>query len=93
MNIRGGDDISLNKSFRTKRGETMSYSIFVRDLSRTDTCPAQLLAYDIQDRQEAQSIISLIATSYRDHGFNPATRVHWFRRGDSVHAIYAWPQT
>ncbi|MHB2211606.1 hypothetical protein [Methylobacterium sp. CM6257] len=71
----------------------MSYSILVRDLTRAGGYPAQLLAYDIQDRQEAQSIISAIATSYREHGFNPATRVHWFRRGDSVHEIYAWPRT
>jgi hypothetical protein len=69
----------------------MSYSIFVRDLGQADGPAAQLLAYDIQDRGAAQSLVSVIATSYQDHGFNPATRVHWFRAGDSVHEIYTWP--
>jgi hypothetical protein len=70
-----------------------SYSIFVRDLASADRQPPQLLAYDIPDRGEAQALVSVIATSYRDHGFNPATRVHWFRHAGSVHEIYAWPLT
>ncbi|MDP4006006.1 hypothetical protein [Methylobacterium sp. NEAU K] len=68
-----------------------SYSIFIRDLARPDGYPPLLLAYDIHDRSEAQSIVSMIAASYQDHGFNPATRVHWFRQGGGVHEIYAWP--
>ena len=70
----------------------MSYSIFVRDLARDDGGTPQLLAYDIHDRSLAASLVSVIATSYRDHGFNPATRVHWFRTDGSVHEIYAWPR-
>ncbi|MEL6062215.1 MULTISPECIES: hypothetical protein [unclassified Methylobacterium] len=70
----------------------MSYSIFVRDLARNEGRAPQLLAYDIQDRALAASLVSVIATSYRDHGFNPATRVHWFRTDGSVHEIYTWPQ-
>lgn len=69
----------------------MSYAIFVRDLGGVDAPAPQLLAYDIQDRGAAQTLVSVIATSYRDHGFNPATRVHWFRDGESLHEIYAWP--
>lgn len=70
----------------------MSYSIFVRDLAHDAGRTPQLLAYDIQDRSLAASLVSVIATSYRDHGFNPATRVHWFRAEGSVHEIYTWPQ-
>jgi hypothetical protein len=70
----------------------MSYSIFVRDLAQDDGRTPLLLAYDIPDRSLAASLVSVIATSYRDHGFNPATRVHWFRAEGSVHEIYTWPQ-
>jgi len=70
----------------------MSYSIFVRDLAQDDGRAPQLLAYDIQGRSLAASLVSVIATSYRDHGFNPATRVHWFRAAGTVHEIYTWPQ-
>ncbi|MCJ2085985.1 hypothetical protein MKK88_08245 [Methylobacterium sp. E-005] len=70
----------------------MSYSIFVRDLAHDHGRAPLLLAYDIQDRSLAASLVSVIATSYRDHGFNPATRVHWFRAEGSVHEIYTWPQ-
>ncbi|MBE7243782.1 MAG: hypothetical protein INR63_02435 [Actinomycetospora chiangmaiensis] len=70
----------------------MSYSIFVRDLAQDDGRTPLLLAYDIADRSLAASLVSVIATSYRDHGFNPATRVHWFRAEGSVHEIYTWPQ-
>ncbi|MFB0489047.1 hypothetical protein ABIE45_001633 [Methylobacterium sp. OAE515] len=69
----------------------MSYSIFVRDLAQMDGRSPQLLAYDIHDRSAAAALVSLIATSYRDHGFNPATRVHWFRADGNVHEIYTWP--
>ena len=70
----------------------MSYSIFVRDLTLDEGRAPQLLAYDIHDRSMAASLVSVIATSYQDHGFNPATRVHWFRADGSVHEIYTWPQ-
>jgi len=70
----------------------MSYSIFVRDRVRMDGRSPQLLAYDIHDRSAAAVLVSVIATSYRDHGFNPATRVHWFRSDGSVHEIYTWPE-
>jgi hypothetical protein len=70
----------------------MSYSIFVRALAPAERGVPQLLAYDIGDRSAAASLVSVIATSYPDHGFNPATRVHWFRADGSLHEIYTWPQ-
>jgi hypothetical protein len=70
----------------------MSYSILVRDLAGVDGKAPQLLAYDIPNFAEAAALVSGIASSYRDHGFNPATRVHWFRHGGIVHEIYTWPQ-
>ncbi|SFI39494.1 hypothetical protein [Methylobacterium brachiatum] len=69
-----------------------TYSIFLRDLTQAGGDPPRLLAYEIPDRRAAQALVSVIAASYQDHGFNPATRVHWFRHKDSVHEIYAWPQ-
>lgn len=69
----------------------MSYSIFIRDLARSQGRVPQLLAYDIEDRRAAETLISVIAASYQDHGFNPATRTHWFLYGGSLHEIYAWP--
>jgi hypothetical protein len=72
--------------------EDMSYSIFIRDPAHEDGRAPQLLAYDIYDLTEAASLVSVIATSYPDHGFNPATRVHWFRYDGRVHEIYTWPQ-
>jgi hypothetical protein len=68
-----------------------TYSIFVRKLTRGDSPRPQLLAYDIHDREEAQFLVSSIANAYPEHGFNPATRAHWFRFGSSLHEIYAWP--
>ena len=68
-----------------------SFSIFIRDLTRSQGGAPQLLAYDIDDRSAAETLVSVIAASYRDHGFNPATRTHWFRYGGSLHEIYAWP--
>jgi hypothetical protein len=68
-----------------------SYSIFVRNTAPSGGRRPELLAYDIHDEQEAQSIVSGIANAYPEHGFNPATRVYWFRSGGSVHEIYAWP--
>ncbi|MCJ2050410.1 hypothetical protein [Methylobacterium sp. J-070] len=69
----------------------MSYSIFVRDLARSNGQVPQLLAYDIDDRRAAEALVSVIAASYQDHGFNPATRTHWFRHDDGLREIYAWP--
>ncbi|GJE13160.1 MULTISPECIES: hypothetical protein [Methylobacterium] len=71
--------------------QSASYSIFVRDLARSQGRAPQLLAYDIDDRSAAEALVSVIAASYRDHGFNPATRTHWFRYDGSLHEIYAWP--
>jgi hypothetical protein len=70
----------------------MSYSILVRDLTRANAGTQQLLAYDIHDRSAAEILVSMIATSYRDHGFNPATRVHWFRHQGGVREIFTWPR-
>jgi hypothetical protein len=70
----------------------MSYSILVRDLARADGGAPQLLAYDIPDRSAAETLVSVIATSYQDHGFNPATRVHWFLSDGNLHEIFTWPQ-
>ncbi|MCJ2127120.1 hypothetical protein [Methylobacterium sp. J-077] len=68
-----------------------TYSIFLRDRAQADGGHPLLLAYEISDQRAAQTLVSGIAASYREHGFNPATRVHWFQDGDSVHEIYAWP--
>lgn len=70
----------------------MSYSILVRDLAREPGGAPKLLAYDIYDRSAAETLVSVIATSYRDHGFNPATRVHWFRHEGGVREIFTWPR-
>ncbi|QEE42890.1 hypothetical protein FV241_13770 [Methylobacterium sp. WL2] len=69
-----------------------SYSIFLRDRAQVDADHPRLLAYEISDRDVAQALVSSIAASHEDHGFNPATGVHWFRYGGSLHEIYAWPQ-
>jgi hypothetical protein len=69
-----------------------SYSILLRNRARADAGHPRLLAYEIPDRRAAQALVSVIAASYQDHGFNPATRVHWFRHAGGVHEIYAWPQ-
>ena len=71
----------------------MSYSILVRDLTRETDGTPKLLAYDIRDRSEAETLVSVIATSYQDHGFNPATRVHWFRHAGGVREIFTWPRS
>ena len=70
----------------------MSYSILVRDLASEPGGAPKLLAYDIHDRSAAETLVSVIATSYRDHGFNPATRVHWFRHEGGVREIFTWPR-
>ncbi|MGH1588115.1 hypothetical protein ACRBEV_06805 [Methylobacterium phyllosphaerae] len=70
----------------------MSYSILVRDLARADGGAPQLLAYDIHDRSAAETLVSVIAHSYRNHGFNPETRVHWFLHHGNVHEIFTWPK-
>ena len=67
-----------------------THSIFVRNIGHSGGRRPELLAYDIHDPQEAQSIVSGIANAYPEHGFNPATRVYWFRFGGSVHEVYAW---
>ncbi|MCJ2143292.1 hypothetical protein [Methylobacterium sp. E-066] len=68
-----------------------SYSILLRDRAQAGVGHPRLLAYEIPDRLAAQALVSGIAASYREHGFNPATRMHWFQDGDSIHEIYAWP--
>ncbi|MBN4097296.1 MULTISPECIES: hypothetical protein [Methylobacterium] len=71
----------------------MSYSILVRDLTRETDGTPKLLAYDIRDRSAAETLVSVIATSYQDHGFNPATRVHWFRHAGGLREIFTWPRS
>ncbi|MDP4005048.1 hypothetical protein [Methylobacterium sp. NEAU K] len=68
-----------------------SYSIFVREIDDSEGRPPQLLAYDIGDCREAQSIVSGIAAAYPEHGERPGTGVYWFRFGGNMHEIYAWP--
>lgn len=69
-----------------------SYSLFLRDPAREGADHPRVLAYEIPDRRAAQAMASVIAASYREHGFNPETKVHWFRTDGGVHEIYAWPQ-
>ncbi|WP_336488310.1 hypothetical protein [Methylobacterium nigriterrae] len=69
----------------------MAHSIFIRDVGHFGGRRPQLLAYEIGNRSEAESLVRSIAGSYRDHGLNPATATYWFRHNDSVREIYVWP--
>lgn len=53
-----------------------TYSILLRDRAQADGGHPLLLAYEISDQRAAQTLVSGIAASYREHGFNPATRIH-----------------
>ncbi|GJD35440.1 hypothetical protein [Methylobacterium aerolatum] len=67
------------------------YAIYLRNVDQADASQPHLLAYDIDGLQQARSLVSSIARSYRDHGQHSGTGVHWFRQGDSLHEIYPWP--
>ena len=71
----------------------MSYSIFVRDLARTDGGAPQLLAYDIHDR----SMAALAGVGDRHIVSGPRLQPgHPGCIGSgptaAVHEIYTWPQ-
>jgi hypothetical protein len=51
----------------------------------------RMLAYGIDSRENAEGLVSRIATSYPEYGQETATGVRWFRDGSGYHEIWACP--
>ena len=69
----------------------MSHCIFVREYIGSKARPPVMIAYDISDRDDAESIVQRIARSYPVNGIDHGNHIHWFYHRDRRHEIYMWP--
>ena len=67
----------------------MSYTIFVRDIPSPDASRSYMLACEIGGREEAEQMVDRLAHSYREHGIERGTNVHWFCDEQGLHKIWA----
>ncbi|MGU3538893.1 hypothetical protein [Methylobacterium sp. A54F] len=51
-----------------------------------------MLAYAFQNHEDASGIVSRLAWSYPEHGFNPESKVYWFADDKGLHEIWVEPQ-